>query len=82
MSHLTRITAQPPPVDVSFGFSSLNRLLRALVHCRRLFRRHADRRSAVFDPIPADELDHEFLHCIRLSQDHYYAAAIRALESG
>ena len=54
MSQLTRITAQPPSINVSFGFSSRDRLLRALVHCRRPFRRHADRRSAVFDPIPAD----------------------------
>ena len=71
--------AQPLPVDVSVGFSYLNRLLRAFVHCRRLFRCHADRRSTVFDPITADELDYEFIHCIRMSQRHYYAAEIKAL---
>ena len=82
MSHLTRITAQPPEVDVSVGFSNMNRLLRALVHCRPLFRRHADRRSTVLDPITADELDREFLHCIRRSQQYYYVTEIKAQESG
>ena len=79
---VTLFDAQSPPIDVSERFSNLDRLLRALVHCRRLSRsRTGSLSSTVLSPITADELDHELLQCIRRSQEYYFAVELDALRA-
>ena len=83
MTRLVCLATQTPATDFVDGFSNLNRLLRALVHCRRLFQRRFGRLSpAPLDPITVSELDRELLTCIQQRQQQFYATEIEALERG
>lgn len=65
-------------------FSSLNRLLTAMVRCRRLLqinmRSPPPLARAPLVSVTADELQKEFLTCVKLSQRQVYLTEIRSIE--
>ena len=80
---LKSLATQVAHADVFDRFSCLNRLLRALLRCRRLLLRRRDSTMpAPLSPITVTELRLAFITCVRLSQRCRYALEIEDLTGG
>ena len=73
---LTRVVHE----EFSDRFSSLNRMLKTLVRCRRLLlKRQNPAIPAPLSPVTTDEMQTAFISCVKLSQIRDYALEIEQL---
>ena len=82
-AQMTSLATQVSHADVSDRFSCLNRLLRALVRCRRLILRRRDSATpAPLSLITAADLRQAFITCVRSSQRSHYALELEEITRG